>query len=92
MNTIAIDSIVIKDMERNVKISFNLMDFNKSDKFSVVSYTDEGALGEFDLASSLITAEFSNQRFYSKDLHTQLKSKLKSRIIHRPSAVNNSND
>jgi len=29
---------------------------NEFDKYSVVSYTEEGALGEYDLAKSLVEA------------------------------------
>lgn len=39
------------------------MDLNeKYDKYTVVSFTEEGTLGEYNLARSLITAQFTNIR------------------------------
>ena len=58
----------------------------------MVSYTDEGALGEFDLARSLIDAEFTNNRFYSEDLQEQLKNKIKSKLHLKSFTHNKSKD
>ncbi len=57
VNTISIDSIAFQYSKQKIKINFNLMDLDPQfDRFSVVSYTDEDALGEYDLATSMIDA------------------------------------
>jgi len=37
--------------KQGIKVNFNLMNINEEfNKFQVISYTEEGALGEYDLA------------------------------------------
>ncbi len=53
------------------KVNINLLDHQKNfdhrDNFIKISYTEEGTFGNYDLAESLMRAEYSNDRVCKVD-------------------------